>query len=69
MATISRDTIYTNVALTPDLDVWWEGKTPKPPPELSDWQGKPWTPAIKNPRRPRQQPFLPRRCQQSSLCA
>jgi phosphoenolpyruvate carboxykinase (GTP) len=49
MATISHDTIYTNVALTPDLDVWWEGKTPKPPPQLTDWQGKPWTPDCKMP--------------------
>jgi phosphoenolpyruvate carboxykinase (GTP) len=44
MQTISRDTIYTNVALTPDLDVWWEGKTETPPPQLTDWKGKPWTP-------------------------
>jgi phosphoenolpyruvate carboxykinase (GTP) len=49
MATISHDTIYTNVALTPDLDVWWEGKTPKPPSQLTDWQGKPWTPDSKTP--------------------
>ena len=49
MATISRDTIYTNVALTPDLDVWWEGKTPKPPPQLTDWRGQPWTPESKTP--------------------
>jgi phosphoenolpyruvate carboxykinase (GTP) len=49
MATISHDTIYTNVAMTPDLDVWWEGKTPKPPSQLTDWQGKPWTPECKTP--------------------
>lgn len=49
MATISRDTIYTNVALTPDLDVWWEGKTPEPPPELTDWKGRRWTPDSKEP--------------------
>jgi phosphoenolpyruvate carboxykinase (GTP) len=49
MVTISRDTIYTNVALTPDLDVWWEGKTKAPPPNLTDWQGRPWTPASKEP--------------------
>ena len=44
MRTIARDTIFTNVALTPDLDVWWEGKGP-PPPECLDWRGRPWTPA------------------------
>ena len=47
MASITRDTIYTNVALTPDLDVWWEGKTDEPPAECLDWRGQPWTPASK----------------------
>lgn len=45
MATMARDTIYTNVALLPDGDVWWEGKTPEPPPHCTDWLGQPWTPA------------------------
>ncbi len=49
MAAISHDTIYTNVALTPDLDVWWEGKTKVPPPNLTDWKGQPWTPGSKEP--------------------
>lgn len=41
MATISHNTIYTNVARTPDGDVWWEGKGPMPN-VLEDWQGKPY---------------------------
>jgi phosphoenolpyruvate carboxykinase (GTP) len=44
MRIISHDTIYTNVALLPDGDVWWEGKTEEPPAECIDWLGQPWTP-------------------------
>ncbi len=45
MKTIEKDTIFTNVALTPDGDVWWEGLTPEPPPKLTDWKGRPWEPS------------------------
>jgi len=44
MKTIEKHTIFTNVALTEDKDVWWEGMTLSPPPHLTSWQGVPWDP-------------------------
>jgi phosphoenolpyruvate carboxykinase (GTP) len=44
MTSMSHDTIFTNVALLPDGDVWWEGKTKQPPAKAIDWTGQDWAP-------------------------
>ena len=44
MASVSSNSIFTNVAFTPDGDVWWKDMTEEPPQNLTDWRGQPWTP-------------------------
>jgi phosphoenolpyruvate carboxykinase (GTP) len=46
MKSISHDTLFTNVALTEDGNVWWEGKDGTPPPHAIDWRGNDWTPEL-----------------------
>ena len=45
MKTVAKNSIFTNVGITPEYDVWWEEMTSTPPPQLVDWLRRPWTPA------------------------
>jgi phosphoenolpyruvate carboxykinase (GTP) len=49
MRTVSRNTIFTNTALTDDGDVWWEGMDGPPPERCTDWRRREWTPAVESP--------------------
>jgi len=49
MKTIASNTIFTNVAVTEDGDIWWEGMTKEPPKGLTDWRGQKWDPAAGKP--------------------
>ena len=46
MLTATKNSIFTNCAMTPDGDIWWEGMSEQKPSELMDWLRRPWTPGM-----------------------